>query len=109
MKKQYLAGIAAFNQEAARLHALMDQDPAQAVTEARALSSDAPVGAVLFTGLKAGVLVDAGSAANDKQAIEDGIALFRGLLAKHPEEGGAHYNLGNGLGRVNTIHVVLPR
>ena len=97
MKKQYLAGIAAFNQEAARLHALMDQDPAQAVTEARALSSDAPVGAVLFTGLKAGVLVDAGSAANDKQAIEDGIALFRGLLAKHPEEGGAHYNLGNGL------------
>jgi hypothetical protein len=27
MKKQYLAGIAAFNQEAARLHALMDQDP----------------------------------------------------------------------------------
>jgi hypothetical protein len=33
MKKQYLAGIAAFNQEAARLHALMDQDPAQALSK----------------------------------------------------------------------------
>jgi len=59
MKKQYLAGIAAFNQGAARLHALMDRTAAGS-HEARALSSDAPVGAVLFTGLKAGVLVDAG-------------------------------------------------
>jgi hypothetical protein len=35
---------------------------------------------VLFTDLKAAILVDAGSCARDKKAIEDGIALFRGLL-----------------------------
>lgn len=97
MKKPNLAGFAAFKEEAARLHALMDHDPAQAVKEARTLPSDAPVGGVLFTGLKAGVLVDAGSYANDKSAIEEGIALFRGLTVKSPNDGAFHYNLGNGL------------
>jgi hypothetical protein len=80
MKKRNLAGIAEFQKEAARLHALVDRDPAQAVKEARALPSDTPVNGVLFTDLKAAILVDAGSCARDKKAIEDGIALFRGLL-----------------------------
>ena len=96
-KKGNQAGLEAFNQEAVRLHALMDRDPRQAIQEARALSSDTPVGGVLFTGLKAGVLIDAGASAGDKQAIEEGIALFRGLSATRPDEGGYHYNLGNGL------------
>jgi hypothetical protein len=96
-RKTNAAGLEAFNQKAARLHALMDQDPKQAITEARALSSDTPVGGVLFTGLKAGVLIDAGTCANDKEAIEEGIALFRRLSATRPDEADHHYNLGNGL------------
>lgn len=96
-RKGIQAGLDAFNQEAARLHALMDRDPGQAIQDARALSSDGPVGGVLFTGLKAGVLIDAGTCASDRQAIEEGIALFRGLSATRPEESALHYNLGNGL------------
>jgi tetratricopeptide (TPR) repeat protein len=90
-------GLDAFNQEAARLHALMDRDPGQAIHEARALSSDTSVDDANFTALKAGVLIDAGACASDRQAIEEGVALFRGLSAIRPEEGALHYNLGNGL------------
>jgi tetratricopeptide (TPR) repeat protein len=97
MKKQHFAGSAAFKEVAARLHSLLDQNPAQAVVEARALLSDVPVAGVLYTGLKAGVLIDAGSCANDKRAIEEGIALFRRLSFKSPDNGAFHYKLGNGL------------
>ena len=85
------------NQEAARLHALMDRDPGRAIQEARALSSDSSLGDANFAVLGAGVLIDAGASANDRQAIEEGIAIFRGLSALLPEEGALHYNLGNGL------------
>jgi tetratricopeptide (TPR) repeat protein len=95
--KANAAAPEAFNQKATRLHALMDQDPKQAILEARALSSDTPAGGVLFTGLKAGVLIDAGTCANDKEAIEEGIDLFRRLSATRPDEAAFHYNLGNGL------------
>jgi len=96
-KKGNKAGLEAFKREVAKLHALMDQDPEQAIRQARALSSDVAVDGVLFTGLKAGVLVDAGTGASDRQAIEEGIALFRTLSAARPDEGHLHYNLGNGL------------
>jgi len=92
-----LAGLKVFHKESARLHSLLDEDPEEAIKQARALSSDTPVGGVLFTSLKAGILIDAGSYAKDKQAIEDGISLFKALLTTHPEEASYYYNLGNGL------------
>jgi hypothetical protein len=89
MKKRNLAGMTAFNEEVARLHMLINQNPGQAIKEARAMSSDAQRGGLLLTGLKAGVLVDTGSCANDKQATEEGLALFRALSAKRPGRRGS--------------------
>ncbi len=87
----------AFNLTRAKLHFLVDDDPAKAIEEARALPSDKPLGGIYFTSLKAGILVDAGSRAKNKEAIEEGLALFEGLLAKSPKEASHHYNLGNSL------------
>lgn len=87
----------AFKHEQLRLYSLMDIDPVRAIEEARSLPSDSPVKGVLYTSLKAAVLIDAGSSAKDKQAIEEGIALFRRLLSKSPKDASLHYNLGNGL------------
>jgi|HubBroStandDraft_5_1064220.scaffolds.fasta_scaffold343765_2 tetratricopeptide (TPR) repeat protein len=75
----------------------MDDNPAKAIEEARSLPSDKPVKGVLYIGLKAGVLIDAGSSAKNKQAIEEGVTLFRKLLSESPEDASLHYNLGNGL------------
>ena len=87
----------AFKHEQVRLHSLMDDNPIRAIEEARVLPSDTPVKGVLYTSLKAAVLIDAGSSAKDKQAIEEGIALFRRLLSESPEGANFHYNLANGL------------
>ena len=91
------AALKKFNEERARLQPLVDADPIKAIKEARTLSSETPVGGILFAGLKAGILIDAGSCAKDKQAIEDGITIFRELATAHPQEAGFRYNLGNGL------------
>lgn len=80
-----------------RLQSLMDDDPAKAIEEARSLPSDAPVKGLLYTSLKAAVLIDAGSSGKDKQAIEEGVALLRSLLSESPKDASLHYNLGNGL------------
>ena len=85
------------NEERARLQSLLDEDPAQAIREARALPLDKPVRGVLFTSLKASILVDGGSYAKDEQAIQDGIVLFRELLKKAPKRADFQYNLANGL------------
>jgi tetratricopeptide (TPR) repeat protein len=95
--KRNSRGIELFDQMAARLHALIDADPVAAIEEARRLSSDIPVEGVLYIGLKASILVDAGASAGDKQAIEDGTALFRTLIATDPKQASYYYNLGNGL------------
>ena len=81
----------------ARLESLVDVDPARAVREARALSSDASVRGVLLTGLKAAILVDAGSCDGDRAAVDEGVVLFRRLVKENPERADMHYNLGNGL------------
>jgi len=83
--------------EGARLYSLIDQDPERAIQQARALLSDHPVDKVGFTVLAGSVLIDAGAGSNNRQAIEQGVALFRGLNVVQPEEGGHHYNLANGL------------
>lgn len=95
--KNSIIDLDAFQRERAKLQALIDSDPALAIQDARALPSDIPVKGVLYTDLKAGVLIDAGACAKDKRAIEEGVALLRQLLKKSPKEAGHHYNLGNGL------------
>jgi tetratricopeptide (TPR) repeat protein len=90
-------GLRAYNEAYVRLHTLIDEDPARAVHEARALSSDIPARGVTFASLKAAVLIDAGSSDGDKQAIEDGVILSRQLATANPKQPILHYNLGNGL------------
>ena len=74
------------------LHSLMDVKPQVAIAEARQLGE-----CTFFSMLKAGVLVDAGAAAKDKDAITEGIAIFRTSAEKNPRNGRSHYNLANGL------------
>lgn len=97
MSKDYPAGLEGLRRLQTRLGSLVDNDPAKAVREARALSSDIPVGGVLLTALKAGILVDAGSCLGDKAAVAEGIGLFKRLVEECPEDASMHYNLGNGL------------
>ncbi len=80
-----------------RLQSLTDTDPARAVEEARSISPDAKIEGILLSGLKAGILIDAGSCINNKEAINEGLDLFKGMLQDHPERSELHYNIGNGL------------
>ncbi len=50
----------AFKLEQLRLHSLRDDNPAKAIEEARSLPSDTPAKGILYTGLKACILIDAG-------------------------------------------------
>jgi hypothetical protein len=87
----------AFNRACAKLQNLVDDNPTEAITEARKLPSERPLGETRFTSLRACILVDAGYQAKNRNAIEEGIALFKKLLAESPEEASYRYNLGNGL------------
>lgn len=86
-----------FDELAAHLRALMDRDPAEAVKQAREIEhgSETPTRINLMS-LRAAVLVDAGALANQRDAIEEGIALFR-ELDRHFPTAGITYNLANGL------------
>src|SRR5260370_14393276 len=65
------AGLKKFNEEQARLQSLVDADPIMSIKGERALSAETSVGGVLFTSLKASILIDAGSCDKDKQAIQE--------------------------------------
>jgi tetratricopeptide (TPR) repeat protein len=80
-----------------RLQSLIDTDPARAVLEARSIPLGAKIEGVLLSGLKAGVLIDAASCINNKEAIIEGLEIFRGMLQKYPDRADLHYNVGNGL------------
>ena len=79
------------------LQSLIDKDPAEAVEEARSIPSDAKIEGISLSGLKAGILIDAGSRTNNREAITEGIELFREMLQKYPDRPEFHYNLANGL------------
>ena len=86
-----------FERLRARLESLIDTVPGKAVEEARSLAVGGVIGGVRLAGLKAAILVDAGSCAGDKQAVAEGVELFRRLLQKHGECAELHYNIANGL------------
>lgn len=96
-KRTGVIDLDAFNKACTKLQTLVDDNPTQAITEARKLPSEKPLGEIHFTSLKACILIDAGSHAKNKRAIEEGVAFFEKLLLKSPKEASYHYNLGNGL------------
>jgi hypothetical protein len=87
--------------EQARLYELVDEQPERALKEARQLRDDGPNG--IWTHLRACVLTEAGRAARDSPAIEDGIAIFRKLLASKPDDPMVAYNLANALGALASL------
>ena len=91
------AELEEFKRLQARLKPLIDEDPTKAVDEARALPSETMGKPSVVAGLKAAILIDAGSCIADRVAIADGVALFRELLSLQPDSANFHYNLGNGL------------
>lgn len=79
----------------ARLAALLDVDPAEAVRQARQIDLASPdrLNAMM---VRAAILVDGGAAARQQDATEEGLALFRELYALHPTAAVA-YNLANAI------------
>lgn len=84
-----------FQELSARLSAIMDTDPAEAVRQARQIDLASPdrLNAML---IRAAILVDGGAASRQQDAIEEGLGLSRKLYEERPDTGVA-YNLANGL------------
>ena len=82
-------------ERSAHLKTLLDNDPVEAVKQARQIDLDTPDRFNLM-GLRAAILVDGGALAQQQDAIEEGLTLFRELHSLFPT---AHitYNLANGL------------
>lgn len=80
-----------------RLYDLLEKAPGEAIAAARNLSRTDILDKLAIDGLKACVLVDAGKANNDKEAIEEGVKIFRQILHDYPDRLDIRYNLANGL------------
>lgn len=85
-----------FRERYAKLNSLIDQDPQSAIDAAYALSPDEVLNTHNIDALRAGILIDAGSTANNVQAVDDGIALLQLLLNNDPNRGDLQYCLANG-------------
>lgn len=86
---------AEFTELSFKLSALLDSDPVEAVKLARKIDLKKPQRINLMA-LQAATLVDGGALANQQDAIEEGLALFRQLHGLHPNADFT-YNLANGL------------
>lgn len=80
-----------------KLYGLLERDPGEAVAAARNLVPTELLGEDLIDNLKACVLVDAGKAGKDKEAVEEGVKIFRKIFHNDPERPDIRYNLANGL------------
>jgi hypothetical protein len=78
------------------LYALGEDDPAEAVRQARALEA-IPSFAASLKNLQAGILIDVGGRGSIKAAVEEGISLLRSLREAEPKQAAYGYNLANGL------------
>lgn len=86
-----------FYELSARLNALMNSNPAEAVKLAREINLDLSTNERFnMMGLRAAILVDGGALTEHPDAIEEGIALFRELHTLFPTAD-LTYNLANGL------------
>jgi hypothetical protein len=83
-----------FLHEQKRITALLRADPSSALTAARGLPTDN----TMWRSLKASVLCDAGRVSNDREAVEEAVRIFDGLLAECRDDVGTFgYNLANAL------------
>jgi tetratricopeptide (TPR) repeat protein len=87
-----------FYEQAAHLKALMNSDPAEALKQARRIDLDTsgPERLNLMM-LRASALVDGGAMQQQRDAIEEGLALFRELHDQCPTNTDITYNLANAL------------
>ncbi|ACQ99051.1 LA2681 family HEPN domain-containing protein [Burkholderia pseudomallei] len=86
-----------FHERSAHLKALLNDDPAEAVKQAREINLDTPEPERFnLMVLRAGALVDGGALTQQQDAIEEGLALFRELHSRFPTAD-ITYNLANGL------------
>ncbi len=90
-----------FYEWSAHLNGLLNNDPAEAVRQARQIDIDTP-DRFNMMGLRASILVDGGASTQQKDAIEEGIALFRELYKLFPTAD-ISYNLANGLVAKNGV------
>jgi len=91
-----------FDGAAERLLNLANVAPAQAVSEARQLRGKGAVKPSVL-GLRGGILIDAGQAAEDRGAVLEGVKIFRKLSRSMQEELGYQYNLANGLSALGRL------
>lgn len=86
-----------FQEHSTHLHNLLNTNPAEAVNQARKidfhLETDKNPNLMM---LRAAILVDGGALTQQKEAIEEGITLFRELQTLFPNTS-ITYNLANGL------------
>lgn len=86
-----------FYEQSAHLNTLLNNDPAEAVKQAREINLDIPEPELVnLMGLRAAALVDGGVLTQQQDAIEEGLALFRELHRRFPTAD-ITYNLANGL------------
>jgi hypothetical protein len=80
---------------AKRLAQILEDDPAEAVREARKIEPEGSDRRHALS-VRAAILVDGGAAARQRDAMEEGLAIFRDLQAGPPDPQNA-YNLANAL------------
>lgn len=84
-----------FYELAAYLGTLMDSDPTEAVRQTREIDLDTPE-RINLMGLHAAILVDGGALNRQRDAIEEGLALFRELYGLF-SIAGTTYSIANEL------------
>lgn len=80
-----------------KLTPLLDRDPAKAIAEAEKLPAENVKLGILLSGLKSGILIDAGSRVRNKEAISEGVSILKVLVQEYPQRADLQYNLANGL------------
>lgn len=81
----------------AYLKTLTDSDPHTAIEAARKLTSDDVLDQYNIDALSSGTLIDAGTAAGDIVAVDEGVSILEQLASALPERGDIQYCLANGL------------
>lgn len=82
--------------QAEELYTLGHADAADAIRRVRELRVEPALESQL-PGVQAGLLIDIGSQAKKRDAVEEGVALMRQLTAALPDSDECRYNLANGL------------
>jgi hypothetical protein len=94
--KAVIATTAELRVQAERLYALSHTDAADAIRRVGGLQVEPSLASHLQS-IQASLLIDIGSEARRKDAVEQGVGLARQLTAAHPESDECRYNLANGL------------